>query len=234
MKRFKIFQKVFFSFAMLLLFSACFKSRDITTGDAKIRIFNNVISNSPVNFFFDNILYNGATGQNALAFNTSSSYFVVDGGRNYLISARNSLTRSLIDSIRSTFQVGRNYSIYLTQRDTLDSTGRKMVIFEDTVRQNLNFAQVIFINYGSTLKSPVMITDRAGSFKKEIAYGQKTEYVPISNLMNNQSTLILNLKDSLGVQDTISYTNFSLGRVYTVIINGNKTGKLIERLVPNN
>lgn len=229
-----LFPKIFLLFFIALVISSCIKNDGSIIGDAKVRIFNNVISDTSKNFYFNGFLYNSIANQTALATSTNSSYLVVVADKEYTIDARNSLTGVSNSSVKGTFGLGRNYSIYYSKADTLPTTKPTMVIYEDTVRQNLNVAQILFINMGSTLKSKVQITDRTKSFTEILGYGEKSGYRKIIEVGRSKTSLVLNLVDSTGVEDTISYTNFAKGKVYTVIIEGAKSGKLKERLVANN
>ncbi|TCD11102.1 hypothetical protein EZ449_06305 [Pedobacter frigidisoli] len=229
-----LFPKIFLLFFIALVISSCIKNDGSIIGDAKVRVFNTVISDTTRNFYFNNALFNSVSAVSALATSTNSSYFVVEAEKEYTIDSRNTITGVSNSSSKETFALGKNYSIYYTKSDSLPTTKPKMFIYQDTVRQNLNVAQVMFINYGYTLGSKVMITDRTKSFTETLGYGEKSGYRQIIEVGRSKTSLVLNLIDSTGVEDTISYTNFAKGKVYTVIIEGAKNGKLKERLVPNN
>ncbi len=220
-------------FAVICL-SACIKNDNSIVGDSKVRIFNTIISDTSRNFYFNQALFNSVSGISALASSTNSSYFVVEAEKEYVIDARNSITGATTNSVKQTFALGKNYSIYYTVKNSLTTTKPEMIIYQDEVRQNNNFAQIMFINLGHTLGSKVSIKDKSGSIVETIGYGEKTTYKQISDVGMSKTSIILNLVDSAGVQDSISYTNFVKGKVYTVIIEGARNGKLKERLVPNN
>lgn len=234
MKNKLLFPKIFLLLTLAVLISSCIKNDNLIEGDAKVRIFNNIISDTTRNFYFNGAAFNSQSGQTALATGTNSSYFVVEADKEYEIDSRNSITSVSNSTIKQAFGLGRNYSVFYTKSDSLPATKAKLIVYEDTVRQNLNFAQIIFINMGYTLGSKVVIKDRAESFKEILGYGEKSGYRQITDIGKSKTSIVLNLVDSAGVQDSISYTNFVKGKVYTVIIEGAKNGKLKERLVPNN
>lgn len=225
--------KFFLLISFVLSLGACIKNDNFIKGDAKVRIFNSVVSDTTRNFYFNQALYNSQPSIAALASATNTSYFVVEGEKEYLIDSRNSITGVTNGSITQTFDLGKNYSIYYTKEDNQATTKPKMLILQDLVRQDTSKAQVMFINMGYTLASEVIIKSRDNSYTTSLGYGKKSEYVPIS-ILKPSSTLLFNLKDSVGVVDSISYSNFNKGRVYTIILEGTAGGKLKERLVPNN
>jgi len=229
-----LFPKIFILFFFILIVSSCIKNDGTIIGDAKVRIFNTVISDTARNFFFNNGLFAGATGQSALSTSTNSSYFVVVADRDYSVDARNSITGVSNGAVDYNFALGKNYSIFYTKADNLPATKPQLVVYEDMVRPNANMAQIKFINMGYTLGSDVMITDRGGNYKETIGRGKFTEYLKISDVDTNAATIFLNLVDSVGVVDSISYKGLAKGKVYTVIIEGTSRGKLKERLVSNN
>lgn len=233
-RNFLISSKLIILIFTVVLFSACIKNDNSIVGDAKVRIFNTVISDTSQNFYFNQALFNSVTGVSALATSTNTSYFVVEGDKEYLIDSRNSVTGVTNSSVKQSFALGKNYSIYYTIKNTLPTTKPEMIIYQDTVRQNNNVAQIMFINLGHTLGSKVDIKDKSGKIVESIGYGEKTTYKQISDVGKSNTSILLNLVDSAGVQDSISYTNFAKGKVYTVIIEGAKNGKLKERLVANN
>ncbi|RZL64298.1 MAG: hypothetical protein EOO93_07230, partial [Pedobacter sp.] len=202
-------------FAVICL-SACIKNDNSIVGDSKVRIFNTIISDTSRNFYFNQALFNSVSGISALASSTNSSYFVVEAEKEYVIDARNSITGATTNSVKQTFALGKNYSIYYTVKNSLTTTKPEMIIYQDEVRQNNNFAQIMFINLGHTLGSKVSIKDKSGSIVETIGYGEKTTYKQISDVGMSKTSIILNLVDSAGVQDSISYTNFVKGKVYTV------------------
>jgi len=225
--------KILFSLFAVFLVSACIKNDNFIIGDAKVRIFNTIVSDTTRNFFFNNALFNSQSGVSALATATNSSYFVVQADKEYLIDSRNSITGTTSVSAKSTFALGKNYSIYYTKKNDLPATKPEFLIFPDLVRQDTTKAQVMFINLGYTLGSKVMIKNKDNTYATTLAYGEKSDYVSISNL-KPVSTLFFNLADSTGVVDSINYTNFIKGKVYTIILEGAKNGKLKQRLVANN
>lgn len=218
----------------IVLFSSCIKNDNFIVGDSKVRIFNTIISDTSTNFYFNEALFNSVSGVTALATSTNSSYFVVEADKEYKIDSRNSVTGTSNSEIKEMFALGKNYSIYYTKTDSLPGTKPKLIIFQDEVRQNDKMAQIIFINYGYTLRSKVIITDRKKTFTETIGYGEKTGYRQILDVDSSKSTIFLNLVDSTGVRDSISFRNLAKGKVYTVIIEGAKNGKMKQRLVPNN
>ena len=230
-----LFSKIFLLFFVILLASSCIKNDGSLSGDAKVRIFNTVISDTTKNFYFNNRLFNDLTSVSALATATNSSYFVVDADKEYTIDARNSITaRSSDTSIVAKFGLGLNYSIYYTKVNATSGTKAKMVVYQDTVRPNATMAKVMFINMGYTLGSAVQITNRAKTFTDALAYGKKSKYYEFTSIKNNQATMLFNLADSTGVVDSLSFSGLALGKVYTVILEGAANGKLKERLVSNN
>lgn len=217
----------------IVLFSSCIKNDNFIVGDSKVRIFNTIVSDTSQNFFFNKALFNSVSGISALASSTNSAYFVIEADKEYEIDARNSITGVSNSSIKNVFSLGKNYSIYYTQTNNLSTTKPKMIIYEDLVRQDTSKAQIMLINLGHTLKSKVNIASKDSLYSTSLGYGEKTDYISIKTL-KPASTLFFNLVDSTGVRDSISYTNFIKGKVYTIIIEGAKNGKLKERLVPNN
>ncbi len=209
--------------------SACIKNDNFIRGDAKVRIFNNVINDTSRNFFFNNVLL-----QTALTYNTNSAYLVVEGDKNYTIEAKNNITSAASGSLvlRDSFRLGKNYSIYYTKDDSLPSTVPKMLMFEDEVKQNINEARVMFINLGYTLGSNVHFRSEDRKVDLTLKKGDKTEYISFPNV-NSNARLYFNLVDSTTVIDTISYTNFVKGRVYTILFDGTRAGKVKYRVVTN-
>ena len=205
--------------------SACIKNDNFIKGDAKIRIFNNVINDTSQNFYFNNEKL-----QNALSYSTNSGYLVVIGEQPYVIEAKNNITSVVNSTTNYTFPIGKNYSIYYTRDDS--TTKPKMVIYEDTVRKNLKEARIMFINVGYTLNSGILLRNEKTAYKFTLTKGQKTEYISITN-PTDSGKFVCNLVDSALVVDTIAANNFVKGNVYTIIFDGTKSGKLRYRVVTN-
>lgn len=221
--------KLFLLALATICLSACIKNDNFIRGDAKVRIFNNVINDTSRNFFFNNVLL-----QTALTYNTNSAYLVVEGDKNYTIEARNNITSAASGSLvlQDSFKLGKNYSIYYTRKDTLPATVPNMVMFEDDVRQNVNEARVMFINLGYTLGSNVHFRSEDRKLDQTLKKGDKTDYISFTKV-DSTARLYFNLVDSATVIDTISYTNFVRGRVYTILFDGTRRGKVKYRVVTN-
>lgn len=233
-KRNFLIPKLSFILLAVVLFSACIKNDNFIKGDAKVRIFNTIISDTSRNFYFNQALFNSVSGVSALATSTNSSYFVVEAEKEYEIDSRNSVTGASNSSIKETFALGKNYSIFYTKSDSLAATKPRMIVYQDTLKQDNETARIMFLNLGYTLGSKVNIVDKGGNVYGRLGYGEKTDYKEIKDIGKSKTSIVLNLVDSAGVQDSISFNNFSKGKVYMVIIEGAKNGKLKERLVPNN
>lgn len=222
------FLKLSFLFAVVCLITGCVKNDNLIKGDTKIRFFNNVEQLSQ-DFYLNGIRNTTTTG---ISYGNSTDYLVFEGDKEYNISAKNTGTTKIGDSIRYTFGIGKNYSVFHAKTSETDSLIR---VYEDNLTPDTANARLFFINLGYTLGSKVVIKSRTSTLAT-LANGENSGYVVLPPGLN--SKIFLNLVDSISVIDTISYTNFYKGKTYTIIIDGvNKganKGKLKERLIVNN
>ncbi|WP_316832182.1 DUF4397 domain-containing protein [Pedobacter aquatilis] len=215
----------FLTGAMCLMLS-CAKSDNVDY-DTKVKFYN-VINEASQDFYL-----NGVKLSTSIGYGSNSDYIVAAGDKSYNVFARNTGTTLISDSIKTTFAIGKNYSVYYYKTSAADSV---LVVYEDDLTPNADMAKVQVINLGYTLGSKVNIKNRNSTVTLSIGPNEKSDYffLPI----DTNSRLSFNLADSTNVVDTISYTNFYKGKTYTILIDGvNKgasKGKLRERLISNN
>lgn len=220
--------KLSFLFIGVCLITACVKNDNLIKGDTKVRFFNNIDQLSQ-DFYLNGIRRATTTG---IAYGNSTEYLVFEGDKEYNLLAKNTGTTKIGDSIRYSFGIGKNYSVFHTKTSETDSLLR---IYEDNLTPDTANSRLFFINLGYTLGSKVVIKSRTSTLAT-LANGENSGYLILPPGVN--SKIFLNLVDSTSVIDTISYTNFYKGKTYTIIIDGvNKganKGKLKERLIVNN
>ncbi len=223
------FLKLSFLFTAVCLITACVKNDNLIKGDTKVRFFNNVDQLSQ-DFYLNGIRRTTTTG---ISYGNSTDYLVYEGDKEYNILAKNTGTTKIGDSIKYTFGIGKNYSVFYAKTSEIDSL---LTIYEDNLTPDPANARLFFINLGYTLDSKVNIRNRTSSFTASLANGENSGYIVLKP--DSNAKIFLNLVNSTSVIDTIPATNFYKGKTYTIIIDGvNKgvnKGKLRERLIVNN
>jgi len=211
--------------------SACIKNDNFIKGDAKIRIFQTSALDTTQNFFLSGRQLGSAT-----TYGTNSSYIVIAGDSSYKVSSRNITSSDDLTSLdNQRFGIGKNYSVFFT-RKTITSPPN-LIMYEDDVKIDTATAKVVFLNLGYTLQSPVIVTDTGASFNKfSMSYGDRVEKkIKVSRL--TKISFVLTTPTTTNPQPVVTVldsTTIIKGRVYTVLIDGSKTGDLQKRLVTSN
>lgn len=212
----------------ICILTACVKNENLVKGDTKVRFFNTV-DQLAQDFYLNGSRTTSTTG---ISYGSSTDYLVLEGDKQYNILAKNTGTTKTGDSIKYTFNIGKNYSVFHSKSSETDSLLR---IYEDNLTPDTANSRLFFINVGYTLGSKVIIKSRTSTLAT-LGNGENSGYIVLKPGFN--SKISLNLVDSVNVVDTISYTNFYKGKTYTIVIDGvNKganKGKLRERLIVNN
>ncbi|RDC55504.1 DUF4397 domain-containing protein [Pedobacter chinensis] len=231
-KRNFLTSKLFFLlFAITLLVSSCIKNNNFIKGDAKIRVFHVASTDTTQNFFL-----NGRQLGSAATYGTNSSYIVVAGDSTYKITSRNINSANDLTTLAAVHpSIGKNYSVYYTRKST--TAAPELIYDEDDVRPNPDSAKVVFWNLGYTLGSPVIVTDSGNAFSKlTMVYGNKlTRKIKVNK--STKISFVLTTPTTTNPQPVVTLldsTTISNGRVYTVIIDGSRTGELQKRLVSSN
>ena len=218
---------LFSKFCVLILFcglfTSCIKNDHYVKGDMKIKFYN-LVDGPSQDFYLDATrLFVG------LVYGSNTDYIIGEGDLPYSILAKNSGTKIISDSLNQTLAVGRNYSVFYTKNVAKDSV---LLVYNDDLTSDTTQSKLLFLNLGYTLGSDVVIRDSVGLVHENLAYGQKSNYIYVK--FNGKNKLYLNLADSLNVVDTLKAINFNKGKVYTILFDGSRTGKLQKRLIVNN
>lgn len=212
-------------FAVALFLVSCVKNDNLDY-DTKVRFFNTVDEKA------QDFYLNGLKIAPSITYGTNSSYITAVGEKEYNIFARNTTTTLISDSIKYLLKVGRNYSVYYSKTSSTDSI---LTVLEDDLTRDTAQVTLFFINLGHTLGSKVSIRNESSTFVRTLGLGENSGYIKMPPGKN--SKIYLNLLDSLNVIDTISYTSFTKGVKYTILIDGvnkgSRKGKLKERLIVN-
>ncbi len=216
---------VIFLLCVLTALTACIKNNDLIEGQSKIRFHNMAVGTISQDFFLDSVRY-----APSIAYGSSSAYIVVPGNRTYSVLSKNTGRNGTITSLKQALKVGSNYSVFFAKKSATDSL---LYFFEDDLKSDTTQgSKLLFLNLGYTLKSKVVLRDSLKSINQNLGYGEKTPYVFIK--FNNKNPLYVNLVDSADVIDTIKASNFYKGKVYTILFDGSKTGKLQTKIIANN
>jgi hypothetical protein len=212
----------------MFLIASCIKNENDVVGDTKIRFYNYVIRDTTQDFYIDSLRL-----APSIAYGSGSSYLQVPiksmNGRNVKIISKNSSQKIANNSIEKLLQLGRFYSVYYTREKPTDSL---LKFYEDDLTiSDKEKAKVQFINLGYTLKSKVNIRNENGVIQLNLGYGEKSDYFLVN--IDKNASIYSNVTDSIHA-DTILYTRFSKGKVYTILIDGSKIGKLQQQLIVNN
>ncbi|WP_131539866.1 DUF4397 domain-containing protein [Pedobacter nototheniae] len=227
--------KLSFLFAFILIFSSCIKNNDLIAGDAKIKFFNFVNTGAAKDFYLDSARY--VIG---VSYGSSVSYTVVpvnslQGGQSYRFMVKNTQKPdSLKGTVKRIIEVGKNYSAYYTKTKLV--AGKQdslLVIYEDNLKPDPDKAKLIFLNLGYNLSNKVYIRDENKTYEATLDYNEKTDYKFIT-IDPKAAKIYMNNLDSTKVIDTISGINFSKGKIYTILIDSDKGGKLLKRVLGNN
>ncbi|MCZ4244489.1 DUF4397 domain-containing protein [Pedobacter punctiformis] len=223
--------KLSFLIGFILIISSCIKNDNLIAGDAKIKFFNFVNTGAAKDFYLDSAKY--VTGA---SYGNSAGYTIVPvstfpGGQSYRFMVKNTLKPdSLKGTLKYLIEVGKNYSVYYTKNKKLDSM---LVIYEDNLTIDPDKAKLIFLNLGYNLSNKVYIRDEKKSYEVNLNYNEKTDYKLI-DIDPKLAKIYMNNVDSVNVIDTISGTNFSKGKIYTILIDSDKAGRLLKRVLANN
>ncbi|MBO9673797.1 MAG: DUF4397 domain-containing protein [Sphingobacteriaceae bacterium] len=233
MKNTVLFSKIFLLFACAFLISSCIKNNNFIKGDAKIRFFQAASTDTTQNFYLNGIQI-GAS----VAYNTNTSYVVIPGDSTFKIASRNIGTGVDVASLTDQkFKIGQNYSVFYYKEKTGDPA--KLKVYTDDVKPDLDSAKLTFLNLGYTLGSKVVITDStntAAPTESLIGYGEiKTFKVKVNQKMKYAFKLstptATNPPPVVTRLDSLSINN---GRVYLILLDGDKKGELKNRIVPSN
>ncbi|WP_029275388.1 DUF4397 domain-containing protein [Pedobacter borealis] len=238
MKNKVLFPKIFLLLILAVLISSCIKNDNLIEGDAKVRYFQSVVTDTTQNFFLNGIQSGAST-----TYGSNSNYVVVAGDSTYAITSKNINTGTDVASTSYKFEIGANYSVFYTRKTT--SSPPQLTVFKDDVKQNLDSVKLTFLNLGYTLGSDVIVKDDGGAFPQfTMKYGDRLSHtIKVSKATKISFALttpistqpILNTLDSLATSTTASKSlAISKGVVYTVLLDGTKLGELQVRLVPAN
>jgi len=225
--------KILFVFAGSLLLSSCIKNNSNIAGDAKIIFANYVSTGLSKDFYLDSIKYGAG-----ISYGSSSSYVVVPvntflpDGQTYKFSVKDlNTTSTLKGSLSQLVKIGKNYTVFYTKNKN-NPADSLLLIHEDDLSLDPNRTRLFFINLGYTLGSKVVIRDSLNTFNKTLDYGEMTDYIPVR--FGGKNKIYVNLVDSVNVVDTLRANSFSVNKVVTIVLDGTRGGKLLERLIANN
>ncbi|QDW23814.1 DUF4397 domain-containing protein [Pedobacter sp. KBS0701] len=233
MKNTVLFSKIFLLFACAFLISSCIKNNNFIKGDAKIRFFQAASTDTTQNFYL-----NGIQIGTSVAYNTNTSYVVIPGDSVFNITTKNIGTGVDATSLTNqTFKIGQNYSVFYYKEKTGDPA--KLKVYTDDVKPDLDSAKLTFINLGYTLGSNVVITDSTNTAKpieSSLGYGEtKTFKVKVNKIMKYAFKLSIptatNPPPVVTRLDSLTINN---GRVYLILLDGDKKGELKNRIISSN
>ncbi|SER54548.1 DUF4397 domain-containing protein [Pedobacter rhizosphaerae] len=231
-----IFTSIFSLFGLALCFVACSKNENFIAGDAKVRYFQIAITDTTQNFYL-----NGIQSGNSTVYGSNSNYIVVAGDSTYKITSRRINTTPVVASVDQKFDIGAHYSIFYTRKSPTDSAS--LLVFKDDVKKDLDSAKLTFINLGYMLGSnTIQVKDAGNAFAPfTLAYGNRVTYkikvTKATKIFFDLTNPIATQKpvdslDSAGT--TVKKIAISKGRVYTVLLDGNKASELQMRLIQSN
>ncbi|WP_316803837.1 DUF4397 domain-containing protein [Pedobacter nototheniae] len=227
--------KLSFLFGFILIISSCIKNNNLIAGDAKIKFFNFVNTGVAKDFYLDSGRY-----ASNVSYGSSVSYTVVPvnnfpDGQTYNFIVKNTLkSGTLPGAAKQLIQVGKNYSAYYTKTKLVGGKQDSLlVIYEDNVKPDPDKAKLIFLNLGYNLSNKVYIRDANTTYEATLGYNEKTDYKFIT-IDPTAAKIYMNNLDSAMIIDTISGTSFSKGKIYTILIDSDKAGRLLKRVLGNN
>lgn len=230
-RNFLPFTKLIVLLFAAVLFNSCIKNNNFIKGDAKVRIFQSSSTDTTQNFFI-----NGRPSGSVTTYGTNSSYIVVGGDSTYNFSSR-AITEAVDNATlnQQKLLIGKNYSLFLTRKTT--TTPSNLVLYEDDVRKSVDSVKLIFIHFGHTLGSSVNISDAGNSFTTfSMVYGNRsTKMLKVND--KTKISFVLSTPTPTNPQPVVKAldaTTLTNGFVYTVIIDGSKSGELQNRLVTSN
>ncbi|TDG36840.1 DUF4397 domain-containing protein [Pedobacter changchengzhani] len=162
-------------------------------------------------------------------YGANTQYLIAPGNQTFKVFVKDVNANDPHTTGDLSVEIGKNYSVFYTKTNVNDSS--LFVIKEDLTIDTAK-TKLLFVNLGYTLKSRVVVRDSLKTFTKTLGYGEKSDYLFLNFAVKNK--LYLNLVDSVGVVDSISASNFSKGKIFTILIDGTNIGKLKERLISNN
>jgi len=233
MKNTVLFSRIFFLFACVFLISSCIKNNNFIKGDAKIRFFQAASTDTTQNFYL-----NGIQIGNSVTYNANTSYVVIPGDSVFKITSRNIGTGVDVTSLADQkFKIGQNYSVFYL-KEAIDKQA-KLKVYQDDVKPDIDSAKLTFLNLGYTLGSKVVITDSTNTAAPKeslIGYGEsKTFKVKVNKNMKYAFKLSTptptNPPPVVTRLDSLTINN---GRVYLILLDGDKKGELKNRIVPSN
>ncbi|KQM64563.1 hypothetical protein ASE74_11110 [Pedobacter sp. Leaf216] len=233
MKNTVVFVKTFFLFACAILISSCIKNNNFIKGDAKIRFFHAASTDTTQNFYL-----NGIQIGTSVTYNANTSYVVIPGDSTFKITTKNINSGVDVTSLPDqAFKIGQNYSVFYL-KEAIDKPA-KLKIYQDDVKPDLDSAKLTFLNLGYTLGSSVVITDStnvASPKESTLAYGGiKTFKVKVNKAMKFafklSSPTATNPPPIVTPLDTF---NINKGRVYLILLDGDRKGELKNRIISTN
>jgi len=233
MKNTVLFIKTFFLFACAFLISSCIKNDNFIKGDAKIRFFQAASTDTTQNFYL-----NGIQIGTSVTYNANTNYVVIPGDSTFKIASRNINTGVDVTVLADqTFKIGQNYSVFYL-KEAIDKPA-KLKVYQDDVKPDLDSAKLTFLNLGYTLGSSVVITDStntASPTESSIAYGGiKTFKVKVNKAMKYAFKLSTpTATNPPPVVTRLDSLNINKGRVYLILLDGDKKGELKNRIIATN
>ena len=222
---------VFFSLMVLVpcvtSLSSCIKNNDFIKGDSKVKFYNTVLTGKAQDLYLGADRYGSA-----VSYGNNTPYVVVPGDSaskyNVIVKNTASPTDGANASLEYGFSIGKNYSVFYTKSSPTDSL---LYIKQDDVTPDPLKAKLLIINLGYTLKSKFSFRDSLGVISEKIlAYKENSGYLKLDP---KSLRIYLKLADSVR-QDSLLGKSLVVGKVYTLLIDGSKSGKLQTRLITEN
>lgn len=168
----------------------------------------------------------------AVIYGAYTPYVIVPGDSaiKYNVIAKNtaSPTAGPNASMDYSFNIGKNYSVFYTKSSEKDSL---LYIKQDDVTPDPDKAKVYILNLGYTLGSKVSIRDSLNAFaQRDLGYKENSGYLKLDPKLFR---IYFKQIDSTR-EDSLVGTPLLKGKVYTVLIDGSKTGKMQIRLITEN
>ena len=212
-------------FAMFI--SSCIKNNDFIKGDAKVKFYNTVQGGVSQDFYLGPDRYGSA-----VSYGNNTPYVIVPGDSaiKYKVIAKNtaSPTAGPNASLDYSFNIGKNYSVFYTKSPANDSL---LYIKQDDVAQDTGKVKIFIINLGYTLKSKIQIRDSLNYIvPSSLSFKENSGYLKLNP---KGLRIYIKLADSTR-EDSVVGKNLTKGKVYTVLIDGSKIGKLQTRLITEN
>jgi|GEM_PF-666291 len=231
-----LFTSIFLLFGIALCFVACSKNENFIAGDAKVRYFQSAVTDTTQNFYLNGIQSGAST-----VYGSNSNYIVVAGDSTYKITSRNINTTNAVATTDQKFEIGAHYSVFYTRKTPTDPPS--LLVYRDDVKQDLDSAKLTFLNLGYTLgNNTVQVRDAGNAFAPfTLAYGNKVTY---KVKVTKATKIFFDLTNPIATQKAIDSLDsagtttkkiaISKGKVYTVLLDGNKASELQMRLVQAN